>query len=138
MHSYMKSHCVFFCFLRAHPSFLVHFVIHLTKLHRVLLPRAMLGYPRDAGCGWEGSLGTSLPPAAAGMSPLCGAPGNPKPAPVAQVHSKPGKARLWRGRQTPVLTVSFSGLPLFFQPGGAGPRRERSRGPWGGGAGGSR
>ncbi|XP_052634058.1 FERM domain-containing protein 3 isoform X1 [Harpia harpyja] len=48
-----------------------------------------------------------------GCPPFCGAPGTPTRAPVAQVHSKTGEARPWRGRRTHAPTLSLSGLPFF-------------------------
>lgn len=69
--------------------------------------------------------------------PFGGARGTPTRAAVAQVHSKPGEARPWRGRRTNAPTLSLSGLPFFTparrsgasqrSPAGLGGAEERVR-----------
>lgn len=134
LHSHMKLHYVFFRFLTALPSSLANFVTHITKHTYVYICISQGPPPGSGGVGiprrptiWAGRQRGGFAPRRQprGCPPFCGAPGTPTRAAVAQVHSKPGEARPWRGRRTSAdlfpLGAAFPPPPP--QPDGAAPRR---------------
>lgn len=131
LHSYSKLHSVFSCFIRVHSSSVRFLYDSVHIFHRLLLPPAVLGHAGDTD--GQPAWGLHSPPAAWGMSHVCGASGIPTRVPVAQVHSKPGEARLWRRRQTIALTISLwalaarrNGAAQGAQPGPVGRGSGRS------------